>query len=169
MPTASEVMAVAKKQIGYKESPPNSNRTKYGRKFGMNGEPWCFIFEWWCGMRAAKKHGGSNPFPHSANAAYGQDDIVSKMGGTWVLKKTTSKQARKDALKRYRAGDCVDFDFGAYDAYRRHTGLVEKVVCVLHRGQHHARWKDRKPKQWRHGLSEEKALFDDLFCGKTEV
>ena len=128
MPTASEVMAVAKKQIGYKEFPANSNRTKYGRKFGMNGQPWCFIFEWWCGMRAAKKHGGSNPFPHSANAAYGQDDIVNKMGGQWVLKKTTSKQARKDALKRYRAGDCVDFDFGAYDAYRRHTGLVEKVV-----------------------------------------
>lgn len=128
MPTANEVMAIAKKQIGYKESPANSNRTKYGRQFGLNGEAWCFIFEWWCGWKASKKHGGSNPFPHNANAAYGQDDIVNKMGGTWVLKKTTSKQARKDALKRYRAGDCVDFDFGAYDAYRRHTGLVEKVV-----------------------------------------
>lgn len=128
MPTASEVMAIAKKQIGYKESPPNSNRTKYGKKFGLNGQPWCFIFEWWCGWKAAKKYGGSNPFPHNANAAYGQDDIVNKMGGTWVLKKTTSRDARKAALKRYRAGDCVDFDFGRMNAYRQHTGLVEKVV-----------------------------------------
>lgn len=127
MPTASEVIAIARKQIGYKESPANSNRTKYGRKFGLNGEAWCFIFEWWCGWKASKKHGGTNPFPHNSNAAYGQDDIVSKMGGTWVMKKTTSKTTRKEALKRYRAGDCVDFDFGAYDAYRRHTGLVERV------------------------------------------
>ena len=107
MPTANEVMTIAKKQIGYKESPANSNRTKYGRKFGMNGAPWCFIFEWWCGWKASKKKGGTNPFPHSANAAYGQDDIVNKMGGAWVLRKTTSKQARKDALKKYRAGDCA--------------------------------------------------------------
>lgn len=130
MPTASEVMAIAAKQIGYKESPPNSNKTKYGRKFGLNGEPWCAIFEWWCGWKAAKKFGGDNPFPHNSNAAYIQDDIVLR-GGTWILKKTTSLTARKEALKRYKKGDCVDFDFGAvnkYDAWRRHTGLVENVV-----------------------------------------
>lgn len=127
MPTANEVMRIAKKQIGYKEYPANSNKTKFGRKFGANGEPWCFIFEWWCGWKAAKKYGGRNPFPHNSNAAYGQDEIVSKMGGKWIMKKTTSKAERKAALKRYKRGDCVDFDFGRFDAYRRHTGLVDKV------------------------------------------
>lgn len=51
------------------------------------------------------------------------------------MKKNKSKSARLAALKKYKAGDCVDFDFGAFDAYRRHTGLVEKVegnyvVCI---------------------------------------
>ena len=127
MPTAKEVMTIAVKQIGYKERPANSNRTKYGRRFGTDGQPWCFIFEWWCGWKAAKKYGGSNPFPHNSNAAYGQDEIVNNRGGSWVLKKTTSRAARKEALKKYKPGDCVDFDFGAFDAYRRHTGLVERV------------------------------------------
>ena len=131
MPTAKQVMDIARSQIGVKESPAGSNKTKYGSTFGMNGQPWCFIFEWWCGEQAP----GANPFPHNANAAYGQDDIVSKKGGSWVMKKNKSKSARLAALKKYKAGDCVDFDFGNYDAYRRHTGLVEKVegnyvICI---------------------------------------
>lgn len=124
MPTARQVMNIARKQVGYCESPAGSNRTKYGKAFGLNGEPWCFIFEWWCGMKA----GGNNPFPHNANAAYGQDDIVTKKGGSWVMRKNKSRETRKAALKKYREGDCVDFDFGAMDAYRRHTGLVDHVA-----------------------------------------
>lgn len=30
--------------IGYKESPPGSNRNKFGVEFGVNGAPWCNIF-----------------------------------------------------------------------------------------------------------------------------
>lgn len=123
MPTAKKVMDIARSQIGYKESPANSNKTKYGKAFGMNGVPWCFIFEWWCGEKADKNN---NPIPHNPNAAYGQDEIV-KNGGTWVMKKNTSKAVRKAALKLYKEGDCVDFDFGRMDAYRRHTGLVDYV------------------------------------------
>lgn len=127
MPTAKQVMAIANAQIGVKESPKNSNKTKYGKAFGENGVPWCFIFEWWCGDSAAKKYGGENPFPHSSNAAYGQDDIINKKGGKWVMKKTKSKATRKAALKKYKLGDCVDFDFGNMSAYRQHTGLVDSV------------------------------------------
>lgn len=124
MATAKQVMNYARSQIGYCESPKNSNRTKYGKAFGVNGEPWCFIFEWACGNAVDKKN---NPFPHNSNAAYGQDEIVSKKGGTWIMKKNKSRSARKAALKKYKEGDCVDFDFGAMDAYRRHTGLVDHV------------------------------------------
>lgn len=125
MATAKQVMKYARSQIGYCESPKNSNRTKYGRAFGVNGEPWCFIFEWACGNAVDKNN---NPFPHNFNAAYGQDEIVSKKGGKWIMKKNKSRSAREAALKKYRAGDCVDFDFGAMDAYRRHTGLVDHVA-----------------------------------------
>lgn len=34
------------KQIGYTESPPGSNRTKYGRAYGMDGYAWCMMFGW---------------------------------------------------------------------------------------------------------------------------
>lgn len=124
MPTSKQVMKIARSQIGVKESPSGSNNTKYGKAFGLNGQPWCFIFEWWCGYKANPKN---NPFPHNSNAADGQDEIVSKKGGRWVMKKNTSKAVRKAALQKYRAGDCVDFDYGKMDAYRRHTGLVDYV------------------------------------------
>lgn len=32
-------------QLGYSESPPNSNQTKYGEWYGMNRQPWCAIFD----------------------------------------------------------------------------------------------------------------------------
>lgn len=48
MPTAADFVNVARSQIGYKESPANSNKTKYGEWYGMNGQPWCDIFVTWC-------------------------------------------------------------------------------------------------------------------------
>lgn len=132
---ASDFVRIAAGQIGVKESPAGSNRTKYGKSFGLDGQPWCAIFEWWCGEQAAKKYGGRNPIPHNENAAYGQDDIVSKKEGKWILRKTRSASERKAAVRRYRPGDIVCFDFGAMDAWRDHTGIVEKVsgnqvICI---------------------------------------
>lgn len=132
MPTAKEVMAIAKSQIGVMESPANSNNVKYntayyGHKVYGGSYSWCAVFEWWCGERAAKKYGGTNPIPKNANAAYGQDEIVSKKGGKWILKKTTSASKRKAALKKMKMGDVVCFDFGAMDAFRDHTGFVLRV------------------------------------------
>lgn len=48
MATASEFVAVAMSQVGYTEGPPESNRTKYGEWFGMDGQPWCDMFVSWC-------------------------------------------------------------------------------------------------------------------------
>lgn len=132
MPTAKQFVAIAKSQIGVMESPANSNNVKYntafyGHKVYGTGYSWCQVFEWWCGREAAKKYGGTNPIPKNGNAAYGQDEIVSKKGGKWILKKTKSLNARKEALKKYKKGDIVCFDFGAMDAYRDHTGIVDYV------------------------------------------
>lgn len=35
-------------ELGYRESPPNSNRTKYGDDYHFTGVPWCAIFETFC-------------------------------------------------------------------------------------------------------------------------
>lgn len=47
MTTAQEIINIAASQIGYTEYPPNSNMTKYGEWYGMNGEPWCDMFVSW--------------------------------------------------------------------------------------------------------------------------
>lgn len=44
----NNVVEVALKEVGYKESPVNSNKTKYGKWFGLDGVAWCGIFVSWC-------------------------------------------------------------------------------------------------------------------------
>jgi len=131
MAKASEVLKVAASQIGVTESPKNSNRTKYGKAFGENGVPWCATFLWW-DFKQAK---AGSLFPHNSNAAYAQDQIVSKCGGKWAMKKNTSKETRKAYLRMAKPGDVVCMDFGRMDAYRSHIGIVEKVdgtnlICI---------------------------------------
>lgn len=45
--TARLTVARAKGEIGTTEDPPGSNRTKYGRRYGMDGYAWCAMFIWW--------------------------------------------------------------------------------------------------------------------------
>jgi hypothetical protein len=37
-------LAEALRHVGVRESPPGSNRTMFGRWFGVDGVPWCAIF-----------------------------------------------------------------------------------------------------------------------------
>jgi cell wall-associated NlpC family hydrolase len=126
--TASDVLKVAISQIGICEKPKNSNNVKYntwfyGHPVSGSAYAWCATLVDWCFEQAK----AGSLFPHNANAAYAQDEVVSKCGGAWVMKKNTSKATRKAYLAKARPGDIVDFDFGAMDAYRRHIGIVEKV------------------------------------------
>ncbi len=41
-------LAEARRHLGYCESPPGSNRTTFGRWFGLDGVPWCAIFVSYC-------------------------------------------------------------------------------------------------------------------------
>lgn len=50
----SRVLDTARGEIGYGESPPGSNRTKYGAEFGLDGVPWCVIFLWWVFRKAGE-------------------------------------------------------------------------------------------------------------------
>ena len=43
MATARDVLNIARNDLGYKESPAGSNRTKYGEWYGLNGQPWCMM------------------------------------------------------------------------------------------------------------------------------
>lgn len=123
-----EFMEVAIRQNGYKESPPNSNNTKYGKWIGMNYQPWCSSYISWCGNEASDVFGGDNPIAKSANAAVLQDLTVSQKHGSWIMKKTASNATKLSGQKKAKEGDIIDFDFGANDLYRRHTGLCIGVI-----------------------------------------
>ena len=47
-----QIVTVARKELGQKEDPPKSNKTIYGEMYGLNGQPWCVIFLWWCFVTA---------------------------------------------------------------------------------------------------------------------
>ena len=46
--TKEAVIQIAKWQVGVTESPPNSNKQKYGAFYGLNGYAWCVMFVFWC-------------------------------------------------------------------------------------------------------------------------
>ncbi len=43
-----KILDIAKKEIGYSETPANSNKTKFGQWFGFDGVAWCGMFVSWC-------------------------------------------------------------------------------------------------------------------------
>lgn len=46
--SSTQLYNYAKKYIGTKESPENSNKQKFGEDFGVNGVAWCAIFVYFC-------------------------------------------------------------------------------------------------------------------------
>ena len=106
MPLGEIIVAIARKEIGYEETPKNSNKTKYGKWFGFDGVAWCGMFVSWCYDKAGKtiRNGGfTKGFAGCQTAAKNFTDKG------WIVKEP-------------KAGDVVLFDWngdGRYD----HTGI----------------------------------------------
>lgn len=47
-----KLLAIAAAEVGTTEAPPDTNRTRYGKWFGLDGVPWCGIFVSWCYAKA---------------------------------------------------------------------------------------------------------------------
>lgn len=112
----AKALAEAIKHIGVKESPAGSNRTQFGRWFGVDGVPWCNIFVSYC------FHEGAG---YTICAGYKGAGVYAK-GCTYVP--TTEAWLRATGLWIGRgapqAGDIAIFnwDGGVPD----HIGIVEK-------------------------------------------
>ena len=104
MATANEILAVARKELGVKESPAGSNRTKYGAWYGLDGQPWCMMFIQWvfaqAGVELPVKTASCGTFMRAAQAA-----------GRWET-------------SGYRAGDIVILDIPGNTVNTDHCGLV---------------------------------------------
>lgn len=106
--SASQVLEIARSQIGTVESPPGSNRTRYGAAYGLNGVPWCAQFVWWVFYQA----GDSTLIPKTAYTPALADWFKGR--GQW------GDQPRPGALAL--------FDFLGDGVNRiSHVGLVEAV------------------------------------------
>ena len=97
-------------QIGTKESPPNSNETKYTSWYGMTG-PWCAMFCTW----AYETSGDSKSFQKGVSYAY----------VPYIVSDARAKRNGLSVTDNPVGGDLVCFDW-AYDGTFDHVGLFEK-------------------------------------------
>lgn len=108
MASCKELLALARGELGYCESPAGSNRTKYGAWYGLDGQPWCMMFLQWLFHQA----GASQLLP-VRTASCGALMRAAQGAGLWVT-------------SGYRAGDLVIYDFpGGGDT--DHCGIVESA------------------------------------------
>ena len=108
--TAEKVLAVARGELGNTESPAGSNRTKYGKWFGLDGNPWCMMLVMWCFSQA-----GALGLLPKRTASCGDLMRAAKAAGCWVT-------------EDYRPGDVVIYDFPG-GAATDHTGIIESVTA----------------------------------------
>jgi hypothetical protein len=116
MSPGEKALAEAAQYIGVKEKPMNSNRTQFGRWFGVDGVAWCNIFVSYCffhgaGKVIAKGFKGAGCYPNGCTYVPTTEAWL-RATGQWIC--------RADP----QPGDIAIFnwDGGVPD----HIGLVEK-------------------------------------------
>ena len=103
------VLEIARKELGYTESPPKSNRTKYGKWYGLDGNPWCMMFVMWCFYQA-----GALYLLPKKTASCGELRKAARQAGRWVT-------------GEYQPGDILIYDFPKTGVETDHTGLAERI------------------------------------------
>ena len=109
--TAEQVLETARAELGNTESPAGSNRTKYGKWYGLDGQPWCMMFVQWCFDRV----GAASLLP-IRTASCGTLMRAAQKAGLWVT-------------RGYLPGDVVIYDFSGKRSTTEHTGIVERVTA----------------------------------------
>jgi peptidoglycan hydrolase-like protein with peptidoglycan-binding domain len=103
------ILDIAAAENGTKESPPNSNKTRYGQWYGLNGEKWCAIF-----VSFVYHHAGHHM------------DAIDTSNGYQSCQSGFNFWKRKNRLtKDPQPGDVVLFDWTG-DGHSDHTGIFVK-------------------------------------------
>lgn len=107
--TAGKVLDLARGELGQHEEPANSNKTKYGAWFGMNGVAWCNIFVTW-----VLHHAGATNVPKFSYTPSSEQWF--KDHGAW----------RDPRHYKPKPGDIVWFNFPNDGVNRTsHIGIIE--------------------------------------------
>jgi cell wall-associated NlpC family hydrolase len=107
----SNIVAIAEKEIGYTETPANSNKTKFGKWFGFDGVAWCGMFVSWCYDKAGFPLGNVGFSKGFAGCQTAVAHYKNK-------NKVTTKPVQ---------GDIVFFDWNG-DGRFDHTGIFVKDI-----------------------------------------
>ena len=110
MATLEQILTLARKELGYRESPKDSNRTKYGKWYELDGEPWCMMFVMW--------------IFHQADAS-GLLPIRTASCSEFMTAAKKAKNWRKNT--DLQPGDIVIFDFPGNASKAEHVGVVEEL------------------------------------------
>lgn len=106
--TLETLLQIAIWQIGMVENPANSNKTKYGETFGLNGQPWCLIFIWWVFHEA-----GFNLY-HTGSC-------------TTLVNRYKANSPSQLVYENFQPGDIVFFDWSGEKKKTEHCGIVTAV------------------------------------------
>lgn len=106
MARASDILALARAELGVKEFPANSNIVKYSRWYGLTGA-WCVMFVQWV---FAQADASLLPVRTASCTALMN---AAKKAGCWVT-------------SGYQPGDVVIYDWGG-DKRPDHCGIVERA------------------------------------------
>ena len=109
MASEQEILDIAAAELGYRETPAGSNRTKFGAWYGLDGQPWCMMFIQWVFRQAKAEH--LLPMKTASCTALMQ---AAKIAGQWVM-------------DGFRPGDVVLYDFSGKRQQPQHCGLLEAV------------------------------------------
>lgn len=106
------VLDLAESDLGYTESPAGSNNTKFGKAYGLQGQPWCVMALWYwfneAGERMAFFGGGKTASCSTLLRWYREQGLVVPVSET-------------------QSGDIVIMNFsGTSDT--QHCGIVQKVI-----------------------------------------
>lgn len=116
MGSVKNLLTIANKEVGVKESPPNSNRVKYntwfyGKDVSGPSYPWCMAFCQWVYHKA----GVLLPNVKTASCSVMMSSAISK---------------KIFVTKDYRPGDLVLLSFNGSSA-PQHCGIIEKVSDTI--------------------------------------
>lgn len=106
-----KIVEIAEKEIGYTESPANSNKTKFGKWFGFDGVAWCAMFVSWCYDKATHPLG----------------NIGFKQGYAGCQTAVAFFTKTKRITNTPKVGDIVFFDWNL-DGRFDHTGIFVRQI-----------------------------------------
>jgi cell wall-associated NlpC family hydrolase len=102
------LLSIAKAEIGTCEVP--TNKTKYGKWYGLDGQPWCAMFVSWCFNQVG--------LSKSIAAQNAKGFASCDAGLKWFVKKN-----KIIPVGQAKPGDIVFFQFDE-DAQADHVGIV---------------------------------------------